>query len=327
MRRTIKRGSVAPYALPMRPVPVGAAASPVVDLRPVTGAWPELDAPAWSAALRLVGSAARVAGASTQNRTATIKPFDRDRGADHAQLAAVLAALDRGRPVAFYGWWPTESAAATNPTLGFDAMEVPPPDRKGTGLVDGHAVVIVGYGRHGAFPGGGYLLVRNGWSNSEWGDGSGDGVMPFTYLRAYAIELCTSELVGGPAHRDGEGPSTSDRPVAGSARLPEVAPRALVDNEIERRARCSDGRGEHTHLFFSEDQVELARARAICSACTVRELCLRRALARAEPYGIWGGELLIDGGVVADKRGRGRPRKIPLPRLVVDEITGVPIVA
>ena len=207
MRRTIKRGSVAPYALPMRPVPVGAAASPVVDLRPVTGAWPELDAPAWSAALRLVGSAARVAGASTQNRTATIKPFDRDRGADHAQLAAVLAALDRGRPVAFYGWWPTESAAATNPTLGFDAMEVPPPDRKGTGLVDGHAVVIVGYGRHGAFPGGGYLLVRNGWSNSEWGDGSGDGVMPFTYLRAYAIELCTSELVGGPAHRDGEGPS------------------------------------------------------------------------------------------------------------------------
>ena len=42
-------------------------------------------------------------------------------------------------------------------------MDVPPPDRKWAGLVDGHAVVIVGYGRHDAFPGGGYVIVRNGW--------------------------------------------------------------------------------------------------------------------------------------------------------------------
>ena len=47
-------------------------------------------------------------------------------------------------------------------------MEVPPPDRKGVQLVDGHAVVIAGYGRHDVFPGGGYLIVRSGWTASGW---------------------------------------------------------------------------------------------------------------------------------------------------------------
>ena len=65
----------------------------------------------------------------------------------------VLDCLDAGRPVAFYGWWPTAELATTTEILGVDAMEVPPPDRKRTGLADGHAVVIVGYGRHDAFPG------------------------------------------------------------------------------------------------------------------------------------------------------------------------------
>ena len=64
------------------------------------------------------------------------------------------------------------------------------PIARGADLVDGHAVVIVGYGRHDAFPGGGYVIVRSGWGASGWGDG-GDGYMPFTYLRAYATELCT----------------------------------------------------------------------------------------------------------------------------------------
>jgi WhiB family redox-sensing transcriptional regulator len=59
----------------------------------------------------------------------------------------------------------------------------------------------------------------------------------------------------------------------------------------------------------------------------VRTLCLSRALERHEPYGVWGGELLIDGVIVAEKRGRGRPPKVPRPRVVVDEITGIPIVA
>ena len=167
---------------------------------------------------------------------------------------------------------------------------------QGPHLVDGHAVVIVGYGRHDAFPGGGYLIVRSGWGDSGWGD-DGDGYMPFTYVRAYATELCTIRRRAGRASRGsretrgGDGPPRADRPAAGSPRLPAVAPRNAVDVEIDRQARCADPRASLTHLFFSDDLIELARARAICSLCAVREPCLRRALDRQEPCGVWGGEL------------------------------------
>lgn len=37
--------------------------------------------------------------------------------------------------------------------------------------------------------------------------------------------------------------------------------------------------------------------------------CLQSALDRQEPWGVWGGQSLVDGRIVARKRGRGRPRK------------------
>ena len=324
-RRGFRRGHVDPYPLAVRPLAAAPSAAPVVDLRATPGAGP-LGGKApddWGAALDYVDEFVGGAGAVRE----TIKRFGRRRGADHAQLERVLDALDDGRPVAFYGWWPTEGAASTTEILGIDAMEVPPPDRKWSGLVDGHAVVIVGYGRHDAFPGGGYVIVRNGWVTSGWGD-DGDGYMPFTYLRAYATELCTTRPADEPRRNpDGDGPSKADRPAAGLPRLPAIAPRDAVDVGIDREARCADPRAALTRLFFSEDLLELARAKAICTLCNVRRQCLSRALAREEPYGVWGGEMLIDGRVVAEKRGRGRPPKVARPRLVVDEITGVPIVA
>ena len=85
-------------------------------------------------------------------------------------------------------------------------------------------------------------------------------------------------------------------------------------------ARCSDGNGTLTHLFFSEDEFDIARAKAICSRCGHATNCLSDALDREEPYGVWGGKLLIDGVVVAVKRGRGRPPKNPRPALVVEEV-------
>ena len=301
-------------------------AGPVVDLRATLLAAPPGvgTASAWEHAVGYLRAVARVAtGAAAA--TETIKSFDRRRGADQAQLEAVLGAIDAGRPVAWYGWWPTGETATTTEILGVDAMEVPPPDRKGSHLVDGHAVVLVGYGRHAAFPGGGYLIVRSGWAASGWGD-DGDGYMPFTFLRAYATELCTIRAAGGGRDRGpgGDGPPDADRRMTGPPRLPAVPPRTALDVEIDRHARCADPRASLTHLFFSEDLIELARARAICSVCAVREPCLRRALDRREPWGVWGGELVIDGAVVADKRGRGRPPKHPRPRLVVDEVTGLP---
>jgi WhiB family redox-sensing transcriptional regulator len=85
-------------------------------------------------------------------------------------------------------------------------------------------------------------------------------------------------------------------------------------------ARCADGNGTLTHLFFSEDEFDVARAKAICKKCGLAPQCLEGALERAEVYGVWGGELLVDGVVVAIKRGRGRPPKQPRLPLVVDEV-------
>ena len=84
--------------------------------------------------------------------------------------------------------------------------------------------------------------------------------------------------------------------------------------------RCADGHGTLTHLFFSDDEFDIARAKAICSKCGLAETCLSGALERAEVYGVWGGELVVDGVIVAVKRGRGRPPKHPRPPIVVDEV-------
>ena len=88
---------------------------------------------------------------------------------------------------------------------------------------------------------------------------------------------------------------------------------------LSTRARCSDGHGTLAHLFFSDDDYELARAKAICRACGLAESCLQGAIERAEPYGVWGGKLVLDGVPVEFKRKRGRPPKQPKPILVVDE--------
>jgi WhiB family redox-sensing transcriptional regulator len=85
-------------------------------------------------------------------------------------------------------------------------------------------------------------------------------------------------------------------------------------------ARCADGTGTLTHLFFSDDEFYIARAKAICGKCGLAPTCLAGALDRAESFGVWGGELVVDGVVVKVKRGRGRPPKTPRPPLVVDEV-------
>jgi WhiB family redox-sensing transcriptional regulator len=87
-----------------------------------------------------------------------------------------------------------------------------------------------------------------------------------------------------------------------------------------KRARCNDGNGTLTHLFFSEDLIDIARAKAICSKCSLAVECLAGALEREEPWGVWGGQLLVNGVIVANKRRRGRPPKLPRPELEVDEV-------
>jgi WhiB family transcriptional regulator, redox-sensing transcriptional regulator len=325
------------YPLPARPLPTGTDVSPVVDLRGPAIDFNDSDGlEPWpwcvEYARRWLSSADQPAEDLVEE---SIKNFDATSGTDQAELARVLEALDDGRPVAFYGWWPTPDLATVSDILGVDAMDVPPPDRKGAGLADGHAVVALGYGRHAAFPGGGYLIVRNPWSDAGWGH-AGDGYLPFTYLRTYATALHTFRRA-----RRTEGQRTTPEqrdehvaPVelASSARADVVASFGVpfvdepLDRLISKRARCFDPRSTYTGLFFSESPVDVIRAKAICAKCTVRELCLSRALARNEPYGVWGGEFVYEGEVVTHKRGRGRPRSVPLPTHV-DEVTGMPVVA
>ena len=62
--------------------------------------------------------------------------------------------------------------------------------------------------------------------------------------------------------------------------------------------------------FFSETKPEIQYAKALCGECPMRVECLKGALERQEPCGIWGGELFEDGKVIAQKRTPGRPRLI-----------------
>jgi WhiB family transcriptional regulator, redox-sensing transcriptional regulator len=62
-------------------------------------------------------------------------------------------------------------------------------------------------------------------------------------------------------------------------------------------------------LWFAERPEDVERAKALCVPCPLREACLAGALERREPWGVWGGQLLVTGVVVPRKRPRGRPRK------------------
>jgi WhiB family transcriptional regulator, redox-sensing transcriptional regulator len=66
---------------------------------------------------------------------------------------------------------------------------------------------------------------------------------------------------------------------------------------------------EDAELFFAEAPADVEAAKELCQGCRIRVACLEGALDRREPWGVWGGELLLRGAVVPRKRPRGRPRK------------------
>ena len=86
---------------------------------------------------------------------------------------------------------------------------------------------------------------------------------------------------------------------------------ATIQRERWRvQARCADGSSALVDLFFSEQLDDILRAKAFCQECPVRVPCLNAAIERHEPWGVWGGELFVNGRVVANKRRRGRPPKV-----------------
>ncbi len=75
-------------------------------------------------------------------------------------------------------------------------------------------------------------------------------------------------------------------------------------------------------LFFSEELTDMAAAKRICADCPVIAPCLEEAIRRAEPCGVWGGQLFDSGRIVMIKRRRGRPPKHPRPE---DQLPMIPV--
>ena len=78
---------------------------------------------------------------------------------------------------------------------------------------------------------------------------------------------------------------------------------ATVDDDL-LPCRVNDA-----ELWFAESPADVEHAKLLCTDCPVQALCLDGALERREPWGVWGGELFLQGVVIPRKRPRGRPRK------------------
>lgn len=68
-------------------------------------------------------------------------------------------------------------------------------------------------------------------------------------------------------------------------------------------------RATNPELWFAESPSDVEYAKALCLDCPVQTMCLTGALERREPWGVWGGQLFLQGAVIPRKRPRGRPRK------------------
>ncbi|MEU8899068.1 WhiB family transcriptional regulator [Nocardia sp. NPDC048505] len=77
--------------------------------------------------------------------------------------------------------------------------------------------------------------------------------------------------------------------------------------EVTNAVPCRAGDPD---LWFAESPAQLEEAKALCASCPIRKGCLSAAIDRAEPWGVWGGEIFDQGVVIARKRPRGRPRKV-----------------
>ena len=94
-------------------------------------------------------------------------------------------------------------------------------------------------------------------------------------------------------------------PATGLGSLLGAAPRSGLD------LPC---RSDDADLWFADTPAELERAKVLCAGCPIRVECLAGALRRAEPWGVWGGEIFERGAVIPRKRPRGRPSKADLAR-------------
>jgi WhiB family redox-sensing transcriptional regulator len=94
----------------------------------------------------------------------------------------------------------------------------------------------------------------------------------------------------------------------------EATPQEITLGQLHDEANRIDEellpcRVNNPELWFAESPHDVEFAKALCLDCPVREMCLDAALERREPWGVWGGQLFLQGVVIPRKRPRGRPRK------------------
>ncbi len=81
---------------------------------------------------------------------------------------------------------------------------------------------------------------------------------------------------------------------------------------LDRPQAAEPCRQHDPELWFAESPTDVERAKSLCGSCPLQAMCLAAALERREPWGVWGGELFLQGVVIPRKRPRGRPRKNPV---------------
>lgn len=109
--------------------------------------------------------------------------------------------------------------------------------------------------------------------------------------------------------------------------LPQIAftaEQSIQEAKWQANARCATEGGDLASLFFSEELQDIAAAKRMCAECPVMAECLEGAIERREPWGVWGGQLFMNGKVLTVKRRRGRPPKVARPE---DEIPVIPVPA
>lgn len=91
-------------------------------------------------------------------------------------------------------------------------------------------------------------------------------------------------------------------PEASDGHVPRQVP---VDASVPCRENDAD-------MWFADSHAGVQSAKELCQRCPAVRECLAGALSRSEPWGVWGGQLLIRGVIVPRKPSRGRPRRAPV---------------
>lgn len=121
-------------------------------------------------------------------------------------------------------------------------------------------------------------------------------------LEAHAPSVPPAQTLPPPAHTEDPALTAPTAPTALTA----------LDDAIENLDVPVPCRSYDPEVFFAESPADVEYAKSLCRTCPLMEACLAGAKDRREPWGVWGGELFVQGVVVARKRPRGRPRKNPV---------------